>query len=375
MKHILALAGIMLAVLSCTMNNPLLTESTLPYGAPPFDQISNAHYKPAFKQALAEAKAEIDAITANPDAPTFANTIEALENAGQTLDRVSSIFYNLLEADTDNRMQRIAEHLSPKMTEYAMYVSLNEALFARIKAVYDQRDSLGLDPDQYKLLEDSYKGFTRGGALLSPEDKATYSKYAEELSLLELQFGNNVLAATNAYTLNVTDEARIAELPDFVKEAAAETAKEKGQKGWTFDLSYPSYGPFMQYSTDRDLKKQIYMAYNTKAVGGEFDNLEIVRKIADLRIKIANILGYPTYADYATEDRMAKTPAAVNALIDELLTPSLPVARKEVADILAFAKENGFEDDTLQPWDFSYWSERYTIGIPTATGFATPGRS
>ena len=359
MKQILTLAGIMLAVLSCTMNNPLLTESTLPYGAPPFDQIRKEHYKPAFEQALAEAKAEIDAITANPDAPTFANTLEALENAGQTLERVSGIFYNLLEADTDDEMQQIAEDLSPKMTEYQMYVSLNEALFARIKAVYDQRDALGLDPDQYKLLEDSYKGFTQSGALLSPEDKATYSKYMEELSLLELQFGKNVLAATNAYTLNVTDEARIAELPDFVKEAAAETAKEKGQQGWTFDLSYPSYGPFMKYSTDRDLKQQIYLAYNTKAVGGEFDTLETVRKIAGLRIKIANILGYATYADYATEDRMAKTPAAVNALIGELLTPSLPVAREEVAGILAFARENGFEDNTLQPWDFSYWSERY----------------
>ena len=182
MKQILTLAGIMLAVLSCTMNNPLLTESTLPYGAPPFDQIRKEHYKPAFEQALAEAKAEIDAITANPDAPTFANTLEALENAGQTLERVGGIFYNLLEADTDEQMQQIAEDLSPKMTEYQMYVSLNEALFARIKAVYDQRDALGLDPDQYKLLEDSYKGFTRSGALLSPEDKATYSKYMEELS-------------------------------------------------------------------------------------------------------------------------------------------------------------------------------------------------
>ena len=256
-------------------------------------------------------------------------------------------------------MQQIAEDISPKMTEYEMYVSLNEPLFARIKSVYDQRDSLGLDKEQYKLLEDTYKDFVRSGALLSPADKERYGQYEEELSLLGLQYGKNVLAATNAYTLNITDRARLAGLPDFVTEAAAELAKEKGQEGWTFDLSYPSYSAFMKYSTDRELKRQLYMAYNTKAVGGENDNLENVRRIADLRIKIANILGYPTYADYAIEDRMAKTPATVNAFLSKLLDPSLPAARKEVATILSFARENGFEDEVLQPWDFSYWTERY----------------
>ncbi len=359
MKHIFLLAGTVLAVLSCTMKNPLLTESTLPYGAPPFDKIRNEHYMPAFEQGIAEAKAEIDAIVANPAAPNFENTIEALENAGQTLDRVSGIFYNLLEADTDDEMQQIAEDISPKMTEYEMYVSLNEPLFERIKAVYGRRDSLGLDKEQYKLLEDTYKDFVRSGALLSPADKERYGQYEEELSLLGLQYGKNVLAATNAYTLNITDRARLAGLPDFVTEAAAELAKEKGQEGWTFDLSYPSYSAFMKYSTDRELKRQLYMAYNTKAVGGENDNLENVRRIADLRIKIANILGYPTYADYAIEDRMAKTPATVNAFLSKLLDPSLPAARKEVATILSFARENGFEDEVLQPWDFSYWTERY----------------
>ena len=359
MKHIFLLAGTVLAVLSCTMKNPLLTESTLPYGAPPFDKIRHEHYLPAFEQGIAEAKAEVDAIVANPAAPDFANTIEALENAGQTLDRVSGIFYNLLEADTDDEMQQIAEELSPKMTEYEMYVSLNEPLFERIKAVYGRRDSLGLDREQYKLLEDTYKEFVRSGALLSPSDKEKYGQYEEELALLGLQYGKNVLAATNAYTLNLTDGERIAELPSFVREAAAELAREKGQEGWTFDLSYPSYSAFMKYSTDRDLKRQLYLAYNTKAVGGDNDNLGIVRKIVDLRIKIANILGYGTYSEYATEDRMAKNPAAVNALLDRLMAPSLPAARKEVAGILAFARGNGFRDEVLQPWDFSYWSERY----------------
>ena len=359
MRHIPLLAGIMLAVLSCTMENPLLTESTLPYGAPPFDKIRHEHYLPAFRQAIAEAKAEIDAIVNNPEAPGFANTVEALEQSGETLDRISGIFYNLLEADTDDRMQEIAEEMAPEMTEYEMYVSLNEGLFARIRAVYAQRDSLGLDPDQAKLLEDTYRDFVRSGALLSPADKESYSSYEEKLSLLCLQYGKHVLAATNAFTLNVTDEARIADLPDFVKEAAAETAKEKGQEGWTFDLTHPSYGPFMKYSGDRALKRELYLAYNTRAAGGDNDNLGIVREIAELRLKIAQLLGYPSWAAYSVEERMAKTPAAVEAFLQRLLEPSLPAARRELDGILAYAKENGFEDTELQPWDFSYWAERY----------------
>ena len=341
------------------MENPLLTESGLPYGAPPFDRIRTEHYKPAFEQAVAEAKAEIDAIVANPDAPTFANTIEALERSGETLDRVSGIFYNLLEADTDDDMQQIAEDLTPLMTEYEMYVSLNEGLFQRIKAVYGQRHSLGLEPDQYKLLVDTYQDFARSGANLSPADKETYSQYMEKLSLLCLQYGKHVLAATNAFTLNVTDEARIADLPDFVKEAAAETAKEKGQGGWTFDLTHPSYAPFLKYSGDRALKRELYLAYNTRAVGGDNDNLAIVREIADLRIRIARLLGYPNWAAYCTEDRMAKDPGTVQAFLQRLLEPSLPAARRELDGILAYAKEHGFEDAELQPWDFSYWAERY----------------
>ena len=341
------------------MENPLLTESTLPYGAPPFDKIRHEHYLPAFRQAIAEAKAEIDAIVNNPEAPGFANTVEALEQSGETLDRISGIFYNLLEADTDDRMQEIAEEMAPEMTEYEMYVSLNEGLFARIRAVYAQRDSLGLDPDQAKLLEDTYRDFVRSGALLSPADKESYSSYEEKLSLLCLQYGKHVLAATNAFTLNVTDEARIADLPDFVKEAAAETAKEKGQEGWTFDLTHPSYGPFMKYSGDRALKRELYLAYNTRAAGGDSDNLGIVREIAELRLKIAQLLGYPSWAAYSVEERMAKTPAAVEAFLQRLLEPSLPAARRELDGILAYAKENGFEDTELQPWDFSYWAERY----------------
>ena len=359
MKQTILLAGTMLALLSCTMENPLLTESTLPYGAPPFDRIRHEHYMPAFERGIAEAKAEVDAIVANPDAPDFANTIEALENAGETLDRISGIFYNLLEADTDDEMQRIAEELSPKMTDYELYVSLNEPLFRRIKAVYERRDSLGLAPDQYKLLVDTYRDFARSGANLSPADKETYGRYEEELSLLCLQYGKNVLAATNAYTLDITDEAQLTGLPDFVREAAAELAAEKGRKGWTFDLSAPSYGSFLKYSGERALRREMYLACNTRGAAGDAnDNREVVRKIADLRLRIAQLLGYPTWAAYCTEDRMAKDPETVRAFLQRLLDPSLPAARKEVAGILAYARENGFDDTELQPWDFSYWAER-----------------
>ena len=359
MKKTPAAALTLLFALSCTMENPLLTESPLPYGAPQFDKIRTEHYMPAFEQGIKEAKAEIDAIASNPEPPTFENTIEALERSGKTLDRVSGIFYNLLEADTNEEMQAIAEEISPKMTEYSMYVSLNEPLFQRIKAVYEQRETLGLEQDQLKLLCDTFKAFERSGANLSPEAKEEYSKLSEELSLLTLQFGKNVLSATNAYTLDITDEALIAELPGFVKEAAAENAKSRGKEGWTFDLSYPSYSAFMQYSSNRELKKQIYMAYNSKALGGDFDNTGIVRDIVVRRARMANLLGYDTYAEYVAEDRMAKTPETIARFLDGLLKPSLPKAKEEVAALLDYARSQGFEDSVLQPWDFSYWSEQY----------------
>ena len=358
-KKILIAGAALALISSCNMKNPLLTESTAPFGAPQFDKIEDAHYLPAFEAAIAEAKAEIDAIVANQDEPTFENTIEAMEYSGKTLDQVAGIFYNLMEAHTNDTMQAIAEQISPMLTEYSMYVSLNNDLFQKVKTVYEKKDELGLEKDQLKLLEDNYKSFVRGGANLSDEDKALYSKWSEELSLVTLQFSKNVLAATNAYTLHVTDEADLAGLPEFVKTMAAETAAEKGLEGWAFTLQAPSYSPFMKYSQNRDLREQLWMAYNTRSVGGEFDNTEIVKQIVDLRIKIANILGYETYADYALESRMAKTTPTVNEFIKNLLEPSLKYAKKDVADVLAYAKKNGFNDSKLMPWDFSYWSERY----------------
>ena len=356
----LLVAGAALALItSCNMKNPLLSESSAPFGAPEFDKIQNEHYLPAFEAGIAEAKAEIDAIVANEEEPTFENTIEAMEYAGGTLNSAASVFYALMEAHTNEEMQQIAEQISPMLTEYSMYVSLNADLFERVKVVYEKRNELGLDVDQMKLLEDNYKSFVRGGANLSDEDKALYSKWSEELSLATLQFSKNVLAATNAYVLNITDEADLAGLPEFVRTMAAETASEKGLEGWAFTLDAPSYSPFLQYSENRELRRQIWTAYNTRALSGEFDNTEVVKKIVDLRIKIANILGYETYADYALEERMAKDRKTVNDFIMSLLEPSLEFAKKDIADVYAYAKKNGFEGSRLESWDFSYWSERY----------------
>lgn len=357
-KRILAAAGAILCLLSSCDNkmNPLLTDSTLPYGAPQFDKIKTEHYLPTFEQAITEAKAEIDAIVNNPDAPTFENTIAALDEAGGRLNDAAGIFYNLMEADTNDQMQDIAEKVSPMMTEYSMYVSLNEPLFARVKAVHESAE--GLEPDQARLLEKTWKSFVRSGANLGAEDKETYSKLSEQLSLLTLQYGKNVLAATNAFTLNLTDEADLEGLPDFVREAAVETAKSKEMEGWAFDLSAPSYGAFMKYSTRRDLRQKMWMAYNTRATEGENSNIELCRQIAESRLKIANILGYETYADYALEERMAKNPQTVNEFIQKLLEPSLPAAKAEVKELYEYARANGFEDSEIQPWDFGFWSEK-----------------
>lgn len=357
-KRILAAAGGILCLLSSCDNkmNPLLTDSTLPYGAPQFDKIKTEHYLPAFEQAITEAKAEIDAIVNNPDAPTFENTIAALDEAGGRLNDAAGIFYNMMEADTNDQMQDVAEKVSPMMTEYSMYVSLNEPLFARVKAVHESAE--GLEPDQARLLEKTWKSFVRSGANLGAEDKETYSKLSEQLSLLTLQYGKNVLAATNAFTLNLTDEADLEGLPDFVREAAVETAKSKEKEGWAFDLSAPSYGAFMKYSTRRDLRQKMWMAYNTRATEGENSNIELCRQIAESRLKIANILGYETYADYALEERMAKNPQTVNEFIQKLLEPSLPAAKAEVKELYEYARANGFEDFEIQPWDFGFWSEK-----------------
>jgi len=352
-----SLAALMLT--SCTMKeNPLLQRSTHPYQAPAFDKIEIKHYKPAFIAAIEEAKAEIRLIADNTKEPTFANTIEALNTSGRTLNTVAGIFFNLNQANTNEEMQQIAEEVAPMMTEYSMSIILNPVLFQKVKRVYEKKDSLGLNQEQAKLLEESYKSFTRNGANLPDDKKEEYARLQEELSVATLTFGRNVLNATNAYLLEITDEADLEGLPDYVREMAAADAQAKGKEGWLFTLDHPSYGPFLKYSTRRELREQLWRAINSKCIGGEFDNTTNIRKIVDLRIRVAQLLGYDTYADYALEERMAKNPATVNSFLADLMQKSLPFAKRDVAEIHAYATANGFEGE-LMPWDFSYWSEKF----------------
>ena len=338
--------------------NPLLAESPLPFGAPVFDRIEEADYLPAFKEAIDRAKADIDAIVSNPETPTFANTIEALEDAGADLDRTSNIFFNLTEACTSDTMDSIAEEVSPLLTQHSMSILFNEALFARVKAVWEQRASLKLDTEQAKLLEETWKSFARHGANLPPEGKKRFAEISEELSLSTLKFGQNVLAATNAFTLHLTDESELEGLPGFVRDLAASEAATRKEEGWTFTLHQPSYGPFLKFSARRDLREKMWRAYNSKCIGGENDNTALIRKIVALRTEKAQLLGYPTYAAYALEERMAKTQQTVEAFLKRLMEPSLPAARNDVAEIADYAREKGFTGE-LMPWDFSYWAEKY----------------
>lgn len=339
--------------------NPLLADWNTPYATPPFDQITVEDYAPAFDAAIAEARAEIDAIVADTAAPTFANTIEALERAGSKLSRIEYIFFNILEADAGDRMQEVSLEVQPKLTEYGNDVSLNPELFARVKAVYDSRDQLQLTTEQAMLLEKTYKSFLRDGAGLGDEDKARYRELTSELSQLTLKFGQNVLAATNAFTVNITDESVVAELPDFVKEGMAADAKARGEEGWTVTLQAPSYGPFMTYSSNRELKEQLWRAYNSRCLtDGENDNREVVKRIAALRLQIANLLGYETYADYVLEERMAESADNVNTFLAQLLDATKPYADKDYRTINEYAKSQGLEGDVM-PWDFGYYSEKY----------------
>ena len=337
--------------------NPLLVESGRPFGAPAFDKIENRHYVPAFEEALREARAEVDAIIADPAAPTFENTVRALELSGRKLATVEEIFFNLNEACTDDEMQEIAEQMAPKLTEFSMYVSLNEELFARVKAVYEQRSGLGLNQEDLRLLTETYKSYARNGANLPKEDKVVFGKISEELSVASLKFGRNCLSATNAFTLDLTDEEQLEGLPGFVREAAASEAASRGKQGWVFTLDRPSFMPFIQYSTRRDLREKLWRAYNTRCIGDDFDNDANIHQIVDLHARSARMLGYGTYADYATEERMAKTKETVNSFVGDMMDKCLPYARKDVADLQEYAAANGFEGE-LMPWDFAFWSER-----------------
>lgn len=339
------------------MTNPILAPSCAPFGAPRFDLIKVEHYEPAFREAIALAKAEIDAITANPESPNFENTIEALEYSGDALARVEGIFFNLLEADSNEQMQKIAEEMTPLLTEFGMYVSMNEALFARVKAVHDAAPSL--DTDQARLLEDTYRGFIRGGAGLSEDAREEFRRISEELDLAELAFSNNNLAASHAWVLHVTDASQVDGMPAFVQQMGASEAASRGLSGWVFTLDRPSYTPFMKHCRCAELRREMYLHYNSRALGGEFDNRPLISKIVNLRLRKAQLLGYGCYADYALERRMASDKATVLSFLDRLAGPSLPKARAEISEIYSFALSKGYCAPRLEAWDFEFWAERF----------------
>ena len=341
-------------------NNPLVKEWNTPYQTPPFSEIKLKHYEPAIDYAIELNRADIDAIVNNPEAPTFENTIVAMERAGELLGRVTGVFFVLNNCDTNEEMQQIANNITPKLTELGNDVSLNPELFNRVKAVYEQyeRGELQLDQEDKTLLEETYKGFVRSGALLDGEKQELYRQYTTELAQLTLKFGQNALAATNAFALNITDEAKVAELPDFVKEGLAADAKARGEQGWTVTLQAPSYSPFMTYSSQRDLKEQLYKAYNTRGMMEENNNLEVIRRIAELRLQVAQLLGYNSYADYVLEEKMAESSARVNSFLNELCVATLNYAHKDVKAVTEFAQSLGFEGE-LMPWDWGYYNEKY----------------
>ncbi len=341
------------------LKNPLLAKYETNFEVPPFDLIKDEHFRPAFKEALKVHEAEIDSILKIDEPATFANTILALENAGQLLNRVSTVFYNLNSANTNDTIQAIAKDLAPVMSAHRDEINLNPELFKRVKTVYDQRANAGLDAEDQKLLEETYKGFVRSGANLKDEDKEKLKKINAELSVLSTQYGQNLLAETNAFEMVVDKEEDLAGLPKELKAAAAAEAKTKGKEGkWVFTLQNPSVMPFLQYADNRELRKKIWDAYQLRGNNNnDFDTKEILVKIANLRLDKAKLLGYSSHAAYILEESMAENPANVNALLNKIWTPALAKAKTEAADI---QKEIDAAKDTFNvaPYDWRYYQEK-----------------
>lgn len=336
----------------------ILTEKfNTPYHTAPFKDLKNEDYLPAFKELIQKSEVEIDSIINNPEEPTFENVIEALAYSGEQLDAVSNIFFNLNSAETSDELQQIAQEVSPILTEYSAKISQNEALFNKIKKVYDDKDQYGLNEEQHMLLEETYKGFVRNGALLNEEDKEKLKKISMDLSLKSLQFGQNVLASTNLYFKHITNKEDLAGIPEAILDQYAEEAKERELEGWVVTLQYPSYIPFMTYAENRELRKELSLANGKKSFdGGEFDNQKLIKEILDLKQQKSELLGYTTYADFVLEERMAKSPTKVLDFLNELLTKAKPYAEKEIEELKVLAKADGIED--MQSYDHSFYAEK-----------------
>jgi len=339
------------------MKNPLLNNFNTPYSTAPFSKIKNKHFKPAFIEAIKIAKEEIDVITSNTQVPTFENTLEALEFSGQILDRISSLFFNLNSAETNDEIQKIAQEVSPMLTEFSNDITLNKKLFNRVKLIYDIKDEFNLSTEQDTLLTKKYKSFVRNGANLNETDKIELRKIDAQLSKLKLKFGENVLAETNAFEVHLTNETKLKGLPESTIEAAQMVAKQKNKEGWVFTLDYPSYIPFITYADDRELRKKMAIAFGAKAFqNNEYDNQQIVLDLVKLRYKRATILGYKSHSHFVLEERMAESPKNVLDFLNDLLEKAKPAAQKEFETLSNFAKKDGIQQ--LEKWDSAYYSEK-----------------
>ncbi|MGV4415285.1 M3 family metallopeptidase [Chryseobacterium sp. T1] len=323
----------------------------------PFDQIKNEDYLPAFKELIEQSEKEINDILNNSEAATFENTIEALAYSGEKLDVVSNIFFNLNSAETSDEIQQLAQEISPLLTEFSSKISQNEALFSRIKTVFDEKEKYNLNEEQLMLLNETYKGFVRSGALLNDDDKKTLEKINMDLSLKSLQFGQNALASTNAYFKHIINKEDLAGIPEAILDQFAEEAKERNLDGWVITLQYPSFVPFMTYAENRELRKELALANGKKSFdGGEFDNQNLIKEIVNLKQSKAELLGYKTYADYVLEERMAKSPSKVLDFLNELLVKAKPYAEKEIAELKTLAKADGI--DEMQSYDHTFYAEK-----------------
>jgi len=339
------------------MDNPLLKKFNTPHTTAPFSKIKTEHFKPAFEKGILSAKADIDRIVTNKETATFENTIVALDFSGDELDRISSIFFNLNSAETNDKIQKIAQEVSPLLTEFSNDIILNQDLFKKVKSVFDQKDHLKLTTEQHTLLEKKYKGFVRNGANLSDPKKTILREIDKQLSMLSLKFGENVLAETNAFELLITDENQLKGLPEGAIEAAKMMAKEQDKEGWLITLDYPSYIPFMTYADDRNLREKLAKAFGARAFqNNKNDNQQIILEIAKLRFERANLLGYKTHAHFVLEERMAENPQKVEKFLGELMVKSKPFAHKDFQKVTELAKKDGIE--TLQKWDGAYYSEK-----------------
>ena len=359
MKKIVILGAIAMSLLACNKTNPLIDQPATPFGVPAFDQVKLEHYMPAFEEAIRQDKAGIDAIANNTEAPTFENTIVALDRNGELLERVSSVFFNVLEADGNDEMDAIAEKVSPMLSELSSYITLNDKLFERVKAVYDQRESLDLTPEQMRLLTETYKGFADNGANLPADKKERLKQINEELDLLSLQFGRNVVAETNSCRRFVTSEEELKGLPESAKAAAAEEAAAAGHPGeWMFSPKRTSFTPVLQYCENRELRKQLLMDYTTRANhDNQNDNKAVIIREMELRIEKAKLFGYDNPADYILKDCMAKNHQTVDAFLQSVWAPSLAAAKREAAELQKMLDAD-LPGEKLQPWDWWYYAEK-----------------